>query len=263
MSRNAAFSVASALALAALVALPATAQVVVDEVPVPATTLLVAPAESVPAAVPAAVAASTTPMAASVTAVATAQPNRIAASFVTPPRDASGAYVTPNRDLSPEQAIWHLRVALNVAALRCRDADETMTVAAYNKLLTTAKRQLAAAQSAVATQYKTRFGAAAQAHQDDAMTRLYNFFAQPVAHVGFCTAAKAVLADSTSVAPAQLAGFAPAALTRLEAPFLAFFAEYDHYLVQLAAWQAAQPGAAAVQATPVAATSVTIAAAAR
>lgn len=249
-----------------LSALPAAAQTVGDDVPVPATALLVAPAAPVPVApvpvAPVPVAAATVSTAPVLSARDAARlaaavlmnaanemptaPRGVAASYVTPPRDAAGQYVTPNRGLSADESVWHLRVALNVAALGCRDADEVATVAAYNALLAAAKPQLAAAQAGVTQRYKARFGAAHQTRNDDAMTRLYNFFAQPTGHAGFCTAAKAVLVESAAVQPVALAGYAATALPRLEAPFLAFFADYDGYRTRLASWRARQPAGARV-----------------
>ncbi len=164
-------------------------------------------------------------------------PAIVAASFATPARDAAGRYLTPNRDLTADEAVWHLRVALNVAALGCRDRDEAATVAAYNGLLAGARDQLAGAQTAVAAVYRVRYGAAAQARNDDAMTRLYNFFAQPTGHDAFCAAAKSVLAEAATVEPGAFAAYAAAALPRLEAPFTAFFAAWDSYRTALAQWQ--------------------------
>lgn len=168
-------------------------------------------------------------------------PKGVASSFVPPARDSIGGYITPNRDLSPEELVWHLRVALNVAALGCRDADEAATVAGYNALLAGAKTHLAAAQAGVIKRYQVKFGAAGQARNDDAMTKLYNFFAQPTGHDGFCATAKRVLVEAAAVEPAALPTFALTALPRLEAPFIAFFADYDRYRALMASWRARNP----------------------
>ena len=37
-----------------------------------------------------------------------------------PPRGSDGEFETPNRHLTSAEAIWHLRAALNVAALQCQ-----------------------------------------------------------------------------------------------------------------------------------------------
>lgn len=178
----------------------------------------------------------TAPLASPVADVPPAPPEGMAATFAVPSHDAVG-YVTPNRDLSPEEMVWHLRAALNVAALGCRGASEAQTVAAYNALLTKAKAELAATSEAVAARYRVKFGDAWQQRNDDAMTRLYNFFAQPSAHRDFCDAANAVLHEAEAVDPAALPVFAAAALPRLESPFLIAFAEYDLYRMKLAGWR--------------------------
>lgn len=165
-------------------------------------------------------------------------PARVSASFATPVRDALGRYATPNRDLTAPETLWHLRVALNVAALGCRDADEVATVAAYNAMLAKGRAELATAQAQMLIVYRQRHGKAAQARNDDAMTKLYNFFAQPTGHEDFCTSAKAVLAEVATVAPAAFGDYAAAALPRLEAPFVLFFANWDAYRDSLSAWQA-------------------------
>lgn len=159
----------------------------------------------------------------------------VAATYRTPARDAQG-YVTPNRQLSPEETTWHLRVAFNVAALGCRDADEHATVAAYNALLAAARPQLAAASTGMERTYQVRYGAKWRSAHDDAMTKLYNFFAQTTAHDEFCAAAKTALAAAQTAKPEELAAFAAAALPRLEAPFLAFYARFDAYQEEYAAW---------------------------
>jgi hypothetical protein len=169
--------------------------------------------------------------------VAPRLPAGMAASFVPPPQDADGPYATPNRDLSADETTWHVRVALNVAALGCRDADGAATTAAYNALLDTEKAPLDVASRGMAARYQARFGPAWQARHDDAMTRLYNFWAQPLAHDGFCAAAHDVLREAAAVEPSSFAAFAAAVLPRLEAPFLAVFAAADDYRQQIARWQ--------------------------
>ena len=162
----------------------------------------------------------------------------IAGSFRTPARDAKGSYVTPNRELSAAETTWHLRVALNVAALGCRDADERATVAAYNAMLAARRAQLAAASTAMERVYQVKHAAKWRAAHDDAMTRLYNFFAQTPAHDEFCAEAKAVLAQAATAGAEDLPTVAAAALPRLEAPFLAFYARFDGYQEEYVGWQA-------------------------
>ncbi len=121
--------------------------------------------------------------------------------------------------LPPLEALWHVRVALNVAALGCRDADEGQTVAAYNSLIRDQSAELGAANDAVDARYKTQFGARWLDAREGDMTRLYNYFAQPGAQPEFCAVAKATLARIASVDARDLPGFAMGALPALEAPF--------------------------------------------
>lgn len=121
--------------------------------------------------------------------------------------------------LPPLEALWHVRVALNVAALACRDADEGQTVASYNALIRNRVTALAAANDAVSARYKAEYGARWETARERDMTRLYNYFAQPGAQGEFCTAAKVTLAQIATVDASELPSFAVAALPALEAPF--------------------------------------------
>lgn len=137
-----------------------------------------------------------------------------------------GNYDTPNRSLTSAATIWHLRSALNVAALACRGADEGQIVTRYNTMLTVQRIPLAAAEKRYSAEYQSQ-GGDWRDRYDDAMTRLYNFFSTTPVRKGFCAAADQVLSD-ISTGPAD--GFesgAAARLDRLNAPFIAFFRAYD------------------------------------
>lgn len=153
------------------------------------------------------------------------------AGMTIPARLADGSYPTPNQSLGDAATLWHLRVALNVAALGCRGAGGDAITAGYNAMLDRGKTALAKANSA------TIAAEGGQAGYDEAMTRLYNFFAQPAAKAGFCAAAAAVTADAATVPADGLQAFAAGALARLDAPFVQFYRDYDAYRVQLADWQ--------------------------
>lgn len=158
-------------------------------------------------------------------------PNRAALGLTIPARLSDGSYATPNRAVSASAALWHLRAALNVAALGC--PDPTLS-AAYNRLLATHRAALAQAHAALTREYgdADRF--------DAAMTRLYNYFAQPPAQPGFCAEAAAVLREIETTPALDV--LAPAALQRLDRPFTEFYAAYDRYREALAAWRAGQAG---------------------
>lgn len=152
------------------------------------------------------------------------------AGMTIPARLADGSYATPNKGLDPASALWHVRVALNVAALGCRGVEGQAITAGYNRMLIRDKAELARANAGT---IKAEGG---QAAYDEAMTRLYNYFAQPGAQAAFCAAAAtatAQLADALSIVDA-----AGPALALLDRPFTDFYGAYDSYRVQLAEWQA-------------------------
>ncbi len=116
-------------------------------------------------------------------------------------------------DLSQAEAAWHLRAALNVAALSCDRAGKLGIAASYNQLLARHRAPLAAAYKAEGARF-TGTGAL-----DSHMTKLYNYFAQPGGQARFCAAAAGIAAETKTIAPERFAAFAPAALDRLVQPF--------------------------------------------
>lgn len=151
-----------------------------------------------------------------------------------PARAADGSFLTINRGVEPLQALWHVRAALNVAALGCEGAGHAATIAAYNRFLRAQRAPLAAANTAIVTRYKARYGAAWTARYDAYMTSLYNFFSQPFVKSAFCAAAQPIAAETAAVTPASATAFGAGALPRLEAPFTDFYKRYAAYEVALA-----------------------------
>ncbi len=139
---------------------------------------------------------------------------------------ADGTYPTPNRNLTESAKIWHLRAALNVAALACRGADEAVIVAGYNAMLAAQKPVLAKAEATYSAEYRAG-GGDWQDRYDDSMTRLYNFFSQSPSRDAFCQAAGRVLAEGASVPGPMLASFAATRLPMLEQPFTDFYRAFD------------------------------------
>lgn len=123
--------------------------------------------------------------------------------------------------LTSAETVWHMRAALNVAALACRGAEAEDTVRLYNAMLHDAATPLADAAAGMEHVYRQRFAAQWQDAEDGAMTRLYNRFAVQNGHDAFCATAHTVLRGVSSVEPSDFANFAAAALVRLEAPFAA------------------------------------------
>lgn len=153
------------------------------------------------------------------------RPKEVAVAVPPPEPAPVPVYVTPpispiNRGLSPAATVWHMRVALNVAALACRGAQEATIVQRYNAMLATHKTTLASAETALEGQYRAG-GGGWQDRYDDAMTKLYNFFSQAQARDAFCTQAAATLAETERLTPGELQSFAAAVLPTLDAPFAA------------------------------------------
>ncbi len=148
-----------------------------------------------------------------------------------PESDGRGGYRTVNSDISVTETLWHLRSALNVAALSCDRSGKTGITTNYNALLGRQRKQLAAAYKAEAS----RFGSASAT--DAHVTQVYNFFAQPPAQPAFCAAAKGAAAEMAALAPETLDTAAPAALARLIQPFTDFYRAYADYRLALADWE--------------------------
>ena len=124
-----------------------------------------------------------------------------------------------NANLSSAATVWHLRAALNVAALGCRGAGaETALAPQYNAMLIARKAELAVAEGALSAEFRAG-GGQWQDRYDHAMTRLYNFFAVTQAHDRFCAAAVRVMAEAQGLAPGALPGFAARQLPVLDAAF--------------------------------------------
>jgi hypothetical protein len=139
-----------------------------------------------------------------------------------PAPSADGTYPTPNQGLSAAGTVWHLRAALNVAALSCPEPERSTITDAYNAMLVSRKKELAAAQTALAAEYRGQSG-----DFDSSMTSLYNFFAQLPARPGFCAAAASVMTSLSAVPANGLSDAAPEALAALDRPFTQFYAAYD------------------------------------
>lgn len=182
-------------------------------------------------------------------------PIAVATTFSPPPKLPDGRYLTINSNLSQPEIVWHLRSALNVAALGCRGTGGATLVANYNMLLNAQEAALKAAYDATRAQYKTSFGKDWEDQFDANSTRVYNFFSQSFAHDDFCIAATSVAEQAKAVPGPALGTFAQAVLPRLEKPFTDAYRAYDGYRVELAAWNArwaqAQPVAVPTAATAV------------
>ncbi|CAM5506595.1 hypothetical protein ACFSUK_28185 [Sphingobium scionense] len=147
-----------------------------------------------------------------------------------------GQRVTPNRDLSGPATLWHMRMALNVAALSCQGSGDAARLQ-YNQLLARHRAALTRANAQVEGEYKAQFGGAAIPQRERLNTVVYNFFALPPVQAAFCAEAVRVGATVNSLPADQLLAYAPAGLAALEKPFTDFYDAYARYQSNLAAWR--------------------------
>ena len=167
-----------------------------------------------------------------VAAVTAALPAGATPGMRIPARLSDGSYMTPNRDLSSAAILWHLRTALNVAALGCRGAGQETLVDDYNAMLTARKVLLMKTETQLAAEYRAG-GGDWRANYDNAMTRLYNYWSFSPARDGFCQAATMTVGRIAGLPDAALEASATSMLHDVEQPFIAFFQAYD-------AWRAGQ-----------------------
>ena len=138
---------------------------------------------------------------------------------------ADGSFPTPNRALTPAATVWHLRAGLNVAALACR-TDEATTVPGYNAFLSAHRAELTQAEATYAAEFRAA-GGDWRDRYDDAMTRLYNYYATPPAQAAFCAAAAELLVEAQAAPQRPVAVFAAERLPVLDRAFIDFYRAYD------------------------------------
>lgn len=121
-----------------------------------------------------------------------------------------------NSDISSEEAIWHLRAALNVAALNCGTKGHVPVEGGYNAMLTAHKDILGEAYAAETGRFGE--GRAAMQEVDRHQTRLYNFFANIRSLAKFCETAHDITERVNAMPSTELALAARHFLAKLEQP---------------------------------------------
>lgn len=160
-----------------------------------------------------------------------------------------GKYLTPNRGVTANTALWHVRMALNVAALSCHGVYEPARIQ-YNQILHVHEAALREANAAVDRNYLVAYGTGGLKARELLNTVVYNFFALPPVTKSFCPVAIEVGAKVLAMPSNQLLAYAPEALTTLEKPFQDFYAAYADYLRRLAEWQSRFGGTVTVVVSP-------------
>ena len=142
------------------------------------------------------------------------------------PKRTDGTYVTPNFEMTDAAAVWHLRGALNVAALACDRAGGGV-VDGYNAWQRAHSAVLAAAVKRYIYEWEITGWSDWQAAYDANETRLYNFYSQSTIRVAFCAAARDEIVRAAAVTDPEMPTYARAALARLDKPFIDFFTAFD------------------------------------
>jgi hypothetical protein len=158
-------------------------------------------------------------------------------SLTVPPVGVDGIRQTPNRNLSSNESVWHLRAALNVAALNCQSPVWNQIATNYNLFIGNNKQTLTKISRAIDGEYKVRFpGENALRVRDSRMTDLYNYFSLPTVKQEYCDTALLKSQEAIAVDWRALPQYSPAALTEIDAIFIRFFDSYARYQYDLENW---------------------------
>jgi hypothetical protein len=164
-------------------------------------------------------------------------PGGAALSMTIPPLAVDGIRSTPNRLLSPDENIWHLRSAFNVAALNCQGPVWGQVAVEYNKYIVVHKTRLNQVGKAIDRAYVARYpGQNGLRVRDSKMTDLYNYFALPPVKAEFCDTSLRRLIEGNAVPSATLTDFSLGALAEVDGIFIRFFDAYVQYERNLAEW---------------------------
>lgn len=153
-----------------------------------------------------------------------------------PARSVEGRFVTANSGVTGDRAFWQLKIALNVAAIGCRGAEESALVSAYNRIIKTHSRQIQSTEKTVIADLGKATRTNGIAARDRLSTQLFNYFAQPPAQRDFCSRATEVAQLVSSTPSAQVIAQAPEQLARLDQPFTDFYEAFAKYQVDAADW---------------------------
>lgn len=157
---------------------------------------------------------------------------------ILPARALDGSFTTANSNLTGDRAFWHMKIALNVAAIGCRGPEETTLVAAYNQIIKNHTRTIQSTEKSVIAQLNKDLKMKGNVARDKLSTQLFNYFAQPPAQRAFCVKANEVAQIVAATETKNLVPESPAHLAALDKPFTDFYAAYAQYQTDVAAWDA-------------------------
>ena len=158
--------------------------------------------------------------------------------FTTPPMDANGIRHTVNVGLSPEQIVWNLRSAYNVAALNCQKSEHAAILDGYGAFLKKNSRVLASVNRKLDKMYRADHGSKYIHARERYQTQVYNYFAFPPTLPAFCDAVLQMSRQMQASPPADLTDYAATELPQIDSVFGEFFNSFDQYRSDLAAWEA-------------------------
>lgn len=161
-------------------------------------------------------------------------PFRASAATIVPPLRADGLRQTINRDIGPLQTLWHVRSALNVAALSCTGPLYNRITDDYNAFIKNNSSSLRRANNAIKAKFR-RENSDRKAH-DRHMTSLYNYWSFSPIRRPFCDQAVQVSQRAIVTKSKDLNAFAAEALPELEKPFNDFYLAFEEYQRDLEAW---------------------------
>ena len=161
-----------------------------------------------------------------------------ATNYITPAMGIDGRRITPNSGIDEMESVWHMRSALNVAALNCVTAEHLQLTENYNQFLDIHKKQLNDVNKAVEAKFRRETGSDYRRIRDTHSTRVYNFFSLPPVKAEFCDVALAVSQQLVLTPTDQLTTFSYGGLRLMEDVFERFFNAYDQYQRNLYAWYA-------------------------
>ncbi len=156
---------------------------------------------------------------------------------IVPMLRADGLRQTINRDLGPLETIWHVRAALNVAALSCTGSQYSRIVSDYNAWIGNNKSYLRNANNAIISKFRREVGNGYKQAHDRHQTSLYNYWSFSPLRRPFCDQAVQVSQRAIVTKPDEMETFGAQALMELEKPFTDFYLAYEEYERDLDAWR--------------------------
>ena len=165
-------------------------------------------------------------------------PGNAAVTQILPGRALDGRFQTANSNILGDRAFWQMKIALNVAAIGCRGAEEATLVSAYNTIIKTHSKTIKATEATVIRDLGKANKTNGIKERDRLSTQLFNYFAQPPAQREFCARANEVAQLVATTPSAQVVDLADENLAVLDRPFTNFYEAFAQYQRDVMEWDA-------------------------